>query len=210
MPTTASNIDIILCIDFNKLIELLKYEDGSYKFVDIGIYNGSLRYNIYSEYDEDKVYTEALNYINDETDLINGLMKLDNKDSVEKFEKMRDNWDKIVKEGQELVFFQNGNFKLDIKDCLSSIILLNHDQESNVREILDVNGLENVSIHKNWSKYYKDEVKKINLQKMCKNIKHYYNKRELEKIVKNYKITLGGRTKAEICMNLYLQLLMIM
>ena len=210
MPTTVSEIDIMLCIDFNKLLLELKNMDREVNFEkfrgDIGIFENSLRYD-YDHDDIDNIYELALNNIDEESSLMEGLMKLDNKDSAKRFEKMRDNWNNIVEKGNEIVFFQNSRFKLNIKEYLSSVIIFDHDIEGEIREILDINNLNNVNIHKNWNLYYREEIDKINLQRMCRNIKHYYNKYELEKIVKKYKITLGGRTKSEICMNLYLQLL---
>jgi hypothetical protein len=230
---------IMINIDFNKFLldmynqQNLPYEEryrlpreelvSSSFYTGIGIYDASLRYDIYSEYDDTDIYEVSLNAQNvddeDEDDVRNeflyGLSKLDNKLPVEIFDKLKNNWNRIVKDGQELVVYGQSRspFVLNIKNYISSIIIYNESVYSRLREMLDLNGMSLIPIHLSNYRSYKSNLENKeptteNIKTLCKNVKQLHGKSKIEEMATKYGITMPGTTKAELCMNLYMQLLM--
>lgn len=223
---------INICIDFNKLLvdiynqNIMSYKERDemnksdlitkYKITGIGVYDSSLRHDIFTDYEDDIPYSYSLNNLDkDGEEELFGLGKLDNRMPKDDFDKMKIYWDEISNNGQEMVIYNYSSnpFFLNIQKYISNIIIYNDESYPIVREILNKYNLHNIKIHKSKANEYQKEIKLNNLktmdvQKLCKNVKEVFNKKQLEKIVKHYDVSLPGNTKAEMCVNLYLQLLM--
>ena len=197
-------------------------------YANIGVYSESLRHDLFSEFNDESPYELSLNAQNVQNDdgsyneeeeytdeFLYGLSKLDNRLPVNVFNKLKENWNKIVTTGQELVIYNESRkvFNLNVKNYISNVMIYNEVQAPELREILDANGLSSIPIHVSHFREYSinfsnPETKTPDIKELCRNVKQAYNKKQIEKLAERYGISLPGRTKAELCMNLYIQLLM--